>query len=184
MVSGVDPHGEAMVWCRKVFGRCAVPSEAEADEPLQARKGRHERARINVEHIPQARRGEGAREERERMESRRRKKKSHKERVQEAKGGMCCWRFHGTKKASRTLPKTECRKTEERLPIEECDLMGEYKAPHKENFLSSWLREDTEGKAEERRKLARKPKNKNITVEERKGRLWCASVLAMIFLLV
>ena len=34
------------------------------------------------------------------------------------------------------------------LPKEEGDVIGEYKAMHEENFLSSWLREDGEDKKE------------------------------------
>ena len=32
------------------------------------------------------------------------------------------------------------------LPEEEGDMVREYKAMHEENFLSSWLKEDVEGK--------------------------------------
>ena len=38
------------------------------------------------------------------------------------------------------------------LPKEEGDVIGEYKAMHDENFLSSWLRED--GKDKEERQIA------------------------------
>ena len=39
----------------------------------------------------------------------------------------------------------ECRIGVE-LPKEEGDVLGEYKAVHEENFLSSWLREDVKEK--------------------------------------
>ena len=52
------------------------------------------------------------------------------------------------KKDRRTLSKK--RKLEDRgaLPKEEGDLIIEYKAMHEENFLSSCLEDDTEGKLE------------------------------------
>ena len=40
-----NPYGEALVWCREVFGLCAVPSGTEADESLKARKEGHDRPR-------------------------------------------------------------------------------------------------------------------------------------------
>ena len=41
------------------------------------------------------------------------------------------------------------------LPKEEGDLIRECKAMHEEDFLSSWLREDVEGRAEEMEKVNR-----------------------------
>ena len=39
------------------------------------------------------------------------------------------------------------------LPKEEGDVVREYKAMHEENFLSSWLRKDVDGKEERRKKV-------------------------------
>ena len=39
------------------------------------------------------------------------------------------------------------------LPREDGDLLREYHAMHEENFLSSWMREDVEGKEEQRERL-------------------------------
>ena len=39
------------------------------------------------------------------------------------------------------------------LPKEEGDIVREFKAMHEENFLSSWLREDVEGKEERKTKF-------------------------------
>ena len=44
------------------------------------------------------------------------------------------------------------------MPKEESDLIGEYKAMHEDKFLSSWLREDTEGKAGELEEMNKKSK--------------------------
>ena len=52
------------------------------------------------------------------------------------------------------------------MPREECDSVREYKTMHEENFLSSWLREDTEGKAEEVEKMRKGPKKKRRRVEK------------------
>ena len=50
------------------------------------------------------------------------------------------------------------------LPTEDGDLLREYQAMHEDNFLSRWLREHVEGKAEEREKL-----NKEAKEEESKS---------------
>ena len=39
------------------------------------------------------------------------------------------------------------------MPKEEGDIVREYKAMHEANFVSSWRREDLEGKEERRRKV-------------------------------
>ena len=44
------------------------------------------------------------------------------------------------------------------LPREEGDLTRKNKAMHGENFLSTWLREDTEGKAAEMKEIRKKNK--------------------------
>ena len=36
MVRRVDRHGEAVMWCRKVFGLCAAKTGTRIDEPIQA----------------------------------------------------------------------------------------------------------------------------------------------------
>ena len=56
------------------------------------------------------------------------------------------------------------------LSREDGDLPREYQAMHEENFLSRWLREDVEGKGEEREKLNRKPKKRKENVG--KERWW------------
>ena len=50
------------------------------------------------------------------------------------------------------------------LPREDGDLLREYQAMHEENFLSSWLGKDVEGKEEERKRL-----NEEATREESKS---------------
>ena len=50
-------------------------------------------------------------------------------------------------------PKRECCKTEEHCPQKRGDLLLKYHAVQEENFLSSWLREDVEGKEEDRERL-------------------------------
>ena len=52
------------------------------------------------------------------------------------------------------------------LPKEDGDLLREYQALHEENFLSSWLREDVEGKEEERARLNEEAKQE----ESRSGK--------------
>ena len=51
------------------------------------------------------------------------------------------------------------------LPKEDADLTRDYKAMHEEHFLSGWLRDDTQGKAEEVKEWNRKDQE-----EEAKGR--------------
>ena len=43
MVRRVDPNGEALVWCRKVFGLYSMPFCAGVDEPLQTRQKKDRR---------------------------------------------------------------------------------------------------------------------------------------------
>ena len=57
----------------------------------------------------------------------------------------------------------ECRQ-EETVPKqrstakEKGDLVRKYNATHEEKFLSSWLRENTKGKAEEAEEMRKRPK--------------------------
>ena len=89
---GGEYHGEesGLKWrtlgsVQEVFGLCAVPSEAKADEPLQIREERHDSARENVENNPQARReGKDRNANGRKVEGE--KKKSYQERVQEVDG--------------------------------------------------------------------------------------------------
>ena len=74
MHRGGEYHGEenGLKWrtlglVQEVLRLCAVPSEAKADEPLQIRK--EDSVRENVENNPQARRREGTRQKRKRVES-------------------------------------------------------------------------------------------------------------------
>ena len=53
------------------------------------------------------------------------------------------------------------------LPKEEGDVIGEYKAMHEENCLSSWLREDGKEKEEKLRKQARRPKKRGAKKRRR-----------------
>ena len=50
------------------------------------------------------------------------------------------------------------------MPREQSDLVREYQATHEDNFLSGWLRDDTEGKAEPKtwRKQERELKKKRV----------------------
>ena len=52
------------------------------------------------------------------------------------------------------------------LPREDGDLLREYQEMHEENFLSSWLQEDVEGKEEEREKMNKEAKEE----ESRSGK--------------
>ena len=55
-------------------------------------------------------------------------------------------------------------------PKEDGDLLREYQAMHEENFLSSWLLEDVDGKVEERERLNEEAKQEEVKVgRERKG---------------
>ena len=60
-------------------------------------------------------------------------------------------------------------KTEERYPKEDGDLLREYKAMHEENFLNSWLREDTEDKAEEMEKMRTRTKEEETKSGQRES---------------
>ena len=57
------------------------------------------------------------------------------------------------------------RKMRGALPREDGDLLREYQAIHEDNFLSSWLREDVEGKEEKKERL-------NKEAEEEKSQKW------------
>ena len=45
MVRRIDRNGEALIWCRKVFGLCAAASGTNIDESMQARENEHRRVR-------------------------------------------------------------------------------------------------------------------------------------------
>ena len=74
--------------------------------------------------------------------------------------------FYG---ANRIVESRERKITRERgaLPKEECDAIGEYKAMHAENLLSSWIREDGEEKEERTAKMS--DKNSEERSEKRKS---------------
>ena len=112
--SGPKWRGVSMV--QKVFGLCVVPSGAKAGEPLQTRREeRHERVRNVVEKHPQTWRRKGARQKRERIESRRRKgrltRKEYKRPREEFEVGS--WHKKGVVDHRQ---KRQCWKTEERYP--------------------------------------------------------------------
>ena len=71
------------------------------------------------------------------------------ERVQEAKRGICSWRFRGTDRAVEHRQKKGMIENRGALPKEEGDLVRGYKFAHEDTFSSSWLRDDTEGEAQE-----------------------------------
>ena len=81
--------------------------------------------------------------------------------MQEAVGGICSWRFHGTEKVFGILSKRGCQKTGEG------NFIRDYQAMHEENFLSSWLREGTEGKAEEVEEMRKESKREEVKSEKR-----------------
>ena len=132
----------------EVFGSCAVPFGAEADEPLQVSKERHERAgKCGNSSRNWGRRGsrnaKGWKAEGE-------IKKSHKKRMQETKRKNSKLEVSWHKKTCGTSPNREGWKPEEHCPKRrERDLIREYKATHEKIILCSCLREDTEGTAEE-----------------------------------
>ena len=102
---------------QKVFGSCAMPSEAKADEPLQTRKGRYERVRKVLRTILKLEEGEVPDRSAKGREVEGRKKKRDHERVQEATGGIYLQLGASShKKACGTSPNRECWKTEERDP--------------------------------------------------------------------
>ena len=57
---------------------------------------------------------------------------------------------------------TKKRMLEDRgaLPKEDGDCVREYKAMHEDNFVGSWLREDTEGKATTGEEMKKGPQKK------------------------
>ena len=63
--------------------------------------------------------------------------------------------FHGTKRAVWTIAKQRTLEDRDALPVEEVNLVRDYNAMHEDNFLRSWLREDTEGKDEEVEEMRR-----------------------------
>ena len=53
------------------------------------------------------------------------------------------------------------------LPREDGDLLQEFQAMHEENFLSCWLRQDVEGKGEERENMYKEAKEEEkVTVSK------------------
>ena len=153
--SGSKWRGAGVV--QKVFGSRAVPSVAEADKPLQAREEGHKRVQKDVETNHHTRRWKGA--------------------DRNARG----WKVAAEK---RRISWTECKRLREEIevggstaqkvlwnvakkrmledrcasPQEKHDLSREYKAMHEENFLGSWTREGTEGKAEEVEEMRKRTK--------------------------
>ena len=125
-----------------------MPSGTEADEPLQTRRERRNGDRKHENHL-RTRRAEGARQERERVANRREKQRrvtrKERERLREEFEN----RNFVTRKGLWNIAKKRTLEDKATLPKEEGDLIREYKAMHEENCLSSWLREDVEGKAEE-----------------------------------
>ena len=55
------------------------------------------------------------------------------------------------------------------LPKEQGDIVREYKAMHKENFLSSCLREDVEGKEQSKNQFNRKTNEEVSRKRDREG---------------
>ena len=58
--------------------------------------------------------------------------------------------------------KRACWKSQERCPERDGDFVREYKATHEDNFLSSWLWDDTERKATEGGDMARRTKGEDV----------------------
>ena len=54
MVRRLDPHGKALVGCRKTFRLCSIPCRSESDESLQTGKEGHAFAWTNVEQNSEA----------------------------------------------------------------------------------------------------------------------------------
>ena len=109
MVRRVDPHDENHGMVQRVFGLCAVANATEVDEPLQARKQRHEivpkmlNIIINIEK-------EGCQTEARKMDGGR-GKKSREGSARDWRRNLkleASWR---KKKVCGTLPERECWKT-------------------------------------------------------------------------
>ena len=68
------------------------------------------------------------------------------------------------------------------MPREEGDVVREYQATHEDNFLSGWLRNDTEGKAEDVEEIRKRTKEKKEWKEGEKwkGWRWFGNVLAVV----
>ena len=58
------------------------------------------------------------------------------------------WEVHGTENVYGISPETKMLQDRGALPKEEGDVVRAHKAMHEENFLSSWLWDDVEGKEE------------------------------------
>ena len=96
------------------------------------------------------------------------KKKSYQERVQEVDGHFLKLEVSWRKKGLWIIAKKVCWRTEELCPKKR----ETYKTMHDENFLSSWLRMDVEGKGEKGTQWTGKPKKKSLKGslrETRKG---------------
>ena len=76
-------------------------------------------------------------------------------------------------KGSRNLAREKGLQDRGAFPRENGDVFREYNAMHEDNFLSSWLREDLEGKEERRKKVierVREGERKTVTREEERER--------------
>ena len=113
----------------------------------------------DVETNPHTRRGKGSWQKRERVENWRAKKKGNQEGIQKTAGGIWCWWCHGTQ---RMVEHCHTVNVEDRgvLLKEDGNLLREYQAMREEYFLSNWLREDVEGKDEERENKNKEAKKK------------------------
>ena len=165
MVRRVDPNGEALVCCRKCSGHARRAQKPAASQNMDTRVWEDVKKNLNT------RRGRGARQKRERVESwegRQKRRVTGKEcnRVREEfeVGGFMA------RKGLWNLAQKRMLEDRGALRSEGGDLLREYQAMHEENFLlSCWLREDVEGKEEDREKM-----NKEAEEEESKRGKGCA----------
>ena len=149
MVRRVDRHGEALTWCRKCSGYA------------RQRLGPKLMIRCKPEKMDTKEYGQMFKRiltlEEDGLKGQ--KKKDHQEGVQKDSGGSSGVGCTRPRKGYGTSPKRECWKIEELCPKKRRrDLLREHQAMHEENFLSSWLRWDVEGKEEEREKMNKEAK--------------------------
>ena len=91
----------------------------------------------------------------------RRNEQSHKEAVEEAKGNIedgGSWH----KNALWNIAKKRVLAGRGAMPREEDDLVRQYEATYEESSLSTWPKEDTEGKAEEVEEMRKRTKEEEI----------------------
>ena len=96
------------------------------------------------------------------------KKKGYQEGMQKIAGGIRCWRLHGPTRIMEYRQEEKVGR-QRSFTKEDGNQLREKSATHEQNFLSSWLREDVEGKKAEMERLKAEAKQEESKSGEKRG---------------